>query len=387
MTGPGRIVVLVAGEASGDVLGARLMTALRAETGADLQFAGVGGERMTREGLRSLFPMSDLSLMGVFQVVPHVPRILERLRETAATVVRLRPAVVVTIDSPGFGLRLARRLRGHGIPLVHYVAPTVWAWKPGRARRIARILDRLLVLLPFEPPYFERHGLACDFVGHPAVEEPAGDGPAFRLRHGIPPAAPLLCAMPGSRRGEIDRLLPIYGETVRRLRREVPDLRVVVPAVEWLEPAVRAGVAGWESTVVVRESAEKRDAYAASQVALVKSGTGALEVAVAGLPCVVTYRLGPVSGWLARRLLAVRHVSLVNLLLDCPAQPELLQRDCNPGALSAALAGLLADADACRLQRELGRRAAEMVGLGGMAPSRRAALAVVRAARGRLHPG
>jgi lipid-A-disaccharide synthase len=374
------LVVLVAGEPSGDALGARLMDALRVEASGEVRFAGVGGDRMAREGLRSLFPMSELSVMGLFSVIRHVPRILRRLRETTAAIVALRPAVVVTIDSPGFALRLARRLHGKGIPVVHYVAPTVWAWKPGRARRIARFLDRLLVLFPFEPPYFERHGLACDFVGHPAVEAPAGDGLAFRRRHAIPAGAPLLCAMPGSRRSEIDRLAPIYGETLRRLRARMPELRVVVPAVAWLEPQIRAAAAGWKGTVVVPESAEKLDAFAAADVALVKSGTGALEVAVAGLPCVVTQRLGPLSGWLAHRVLRVRHVSLVNILLGQPAQPELLQRDCTPSALSGALANLLADGDARRRQCELGRRAAEMVGLGGVPPSRRAARAVLHAA-------
>jgi lipid-A-disaccharide synthase len=379
--------VLVAGEPSGDALGARLMAALRAEAAGEVRFSGVGGHRMAQEGLHSLFPMSELSVMGVFSVIPHVPRILRRLRETAAAALALRPDVVVTIDSPGFNLRLARRLHGRGIPLVHYVAPTVWAWKPGRARRIARWLDRLLVLLPFEPPYFERHGLGCDFVGHPAVEDPAGDGAAFRRRHAIPDGAPLLCAMPGSRHGEIERLLPIYGETLRGLRARSPDLHVVVPAVAWLEPAIRAAVAGWGRTAVVPESTEKLDAFAAADVALVKSGTGALEVAVAGLPCIVTQRLGPLSGWLARRLLRVPHVSLVNLLLHDMAQPELLQNDCNPAKLAAALAGLLADGEARQRQREQGRRAAEMVGLGSVPPSRRAARAVLRAAALKPKPG
>jgi lipid-A-disaccharide synthase len=373
------LIALVAGEPSGDALGARLMVALRLEAGGGVRFAGVGGDRMAREGLRSFFPMSELSVMGLFPVIPHVPRILRRLRETAAAIIALRPAAVVTIDSPGFTLRLARRLHGHGIPLVHYVAPTVWAWKPGRARRIARFLDRLLVLLPFEPPYFERHGLPCEFVGHPAVEAPAGDGAAFRLRHAIPAGAPLLCAMPGSRRSEIDRLGPIYGETLRQLRARMPELRAVVPAVAWLEREIGAAAATWEGTIVVPESTEKLDAFAAADIALVKSGTGALEVAVAGLPCVVTQRLGPLSGWIAQRVLRVRHVSLVNILLGQLAQPELLQGDCTPPALSAALAGLLADGDARRRQRDLGLRAAAMVGLGGVPPSRRAARGVLRA--------
>ncbi|MGH8222797.1 MAG: lipid-A-disaccharide synthase, partial [Nevskiales bacterium] len=297
------LIFIIAGEPSGDALAARLMAALKAETRGRVRFAGIGGERMEAEGLQSLFPMRELALMGIFEVLRHIPRILRRIRETVAAVDRLRPDIVLTVDAPGFTLRVASKLKGHGIPLLHYVAPTVWAWKPGRAREIAQYLDRLLVVLPFEPPYFEAHGLACDFVGHPSVEDAdAGNGLAFRRRHGIPDEAPLLCALPGSRASEIRRLMPIYGETLRLLLQRLPALRVVIPAVEHVTDAIKFSAAGWPvKPVIVAETEEKHDAFAASTVALVKSGTTSIDVAIAGLPGVITQKLNALSGWLILR--------------------------------------------------------------------------------------
>lgn len=196
-TRKGLLVFLVAGEASGDILGARLMQALKRRR-TDIRFAGVGGERMTAEGMDSLFPMQELSLFGLVEVLPHIPKLRRRLAETVEAVARQRPDVVVTIDSPGFNRRLARSLKPLGIPLIHYVAPSVWAYRPGRAVKFSRLFDHLLALLPFEPPYFEKVGLDCTHVGHPAVEEAEerGDGAAFRAAHGIAADAPLLLALP-----------------------------------------------------------------------------------------------------------------------------------------------------------------------------------------------
>ncbi|MDA0998848.1 MAG: lipid-A-disaccharide synthase, partial [Proteobacteria bacterium] len=210
------LVYLIAGEPSGDALGAKLMTALRAETGGGVEFAGVGGAMMTAEGLTTLFPMSDLTVMGIAEVLPNILTILSRIRQTAADVAARRADVVVTIDAPDFCFRVAKRLKGKGIPLVHYVAPSVWAWRPGRARKIAALVDHVLCLLPFEPPYFQRVGLTATFVGHSILESGAGsgDGTGFRSRHGIPPSAPLLAVLPGSRGSEITRLLTAFGEIV-----------------------------------------------------------------------------------------------------------------------------------------------------------------------------
>lgn len=374
------LIFIIAGEPSGDALAARLMRALKEETGGRVRFAGIGGERMEAQGLQSLFPMRELALMGIFEVLRHVPRILRRIRETVAEVDRLRPHIVLTVDAPGFTLRVARKLKGHGIPLVHYVAPTVWAWKPERAREISQYLDRLLVVLPFEPPYFEVHGLACDFVGHPSVEDAGtGDASAFRQRHNIAPTVPLLCALPGSRSSEIRRLMPVYGETIRLLKARFPDLQVVIPAVGTVVEAVRAGAASWPlQPFIVAETLEKHDAFAASTVALVKSGTTSIDVAIAGLPGVITQKLNSVSGWLILRALKIEHMSIINLLLKKRLQPEFMQTECQPAILADALTKLLDYPGARQEIIEGGLQAARMLGLGEDAPSHRAAKAVLR---------
>ncbi|WP_316976357.1 lipid-A-disaccharide synthase [Shumkonia mesophila] len=374
------LVFLVAGEPSGDALGARLMAALKARTGGAVRFAGVGGEGMADQGLDSLFPMAELSVMGVAEVLPRLPRILRRLAETARAARRLRPAAVVTIDAPDFCFRLAKRLRGAGIPLIHYVAPSVWAWRPGRARKIAGFLDHLLALLPFEPPYFEREGLACTFVGHPVVESGAdlGDGRRFRERHGIAAGAPLVCVLPGSRRSETARLLPVFAQAVAGLRANRPDLRAVVPVIGAVADEVARAAAGWPvPATVVHGRADKIDAFAAADVALAASGTVALELAMAETPAVIAYRVNPLTAWLARRLVRVPYANLVNLVLDRPAVPELIQEDCRPERLTAALDALFVDEAARRAQVEAGREALTRLGRGGPSPGERAAAVVL----------
>lgn len=250
------LIFLVAGEPSGDLLGARLMAALRGLAAGRIAFAGVGGERMGAEGLRSLFPMSELSVMGLVEVLPSVPRLLLRLRQTAAAVREQRPAVVVTIDSPGFNTALARRLRKFDRPLVHYVAPSVWAWRAGRVRTMARLFDHVLALLPFEPPYFEDAGLPCHYVGHPAVETAHRSDGDFRARHGIAEEAPLLAVLPGSRMGEVSRMLPTYLAAAELLAARMPELRLVTVTV----PTVAAAVTGarWPRPPIVVGASERQ---------------------------------------------------------------------------------------------------------------------------------
>ena len=372
----GPTIFLVAGEPSGDALGARLMSALKEARGDAVRFAGIGGAGMAAEGLDSLFPMGELSLMGLAEVLPHVPRLLRRIDETVSAIRAQRPDAVVTIDSPGFSFRVARRLAGSGIPLIHYVAPSVWAWRPGRARKIAGFLDHLLALLPFEPPYFWAEGLACTFVGHPVLESGAGDGdgPAFRRRHGIGDDVPLLCLLPGSRQGEVSRLLPVFAETVALVAKSRLDVEVVLPSVEGLAAAVSSATAMWPVRVrVVTGDAEKFDAFAAADVALAASGTVALELAMAKTPAVIAYRMHPLTGWLARRLVRVRYVSLVNLVLDRPVMPELLLGECRADRLAKAVTSLLDDPQARAAQASGAAEALAVLGLDGAAPSRRAA--------------
>jgi lipid-A-disaccharide synthase len=379
-TEAGPLIFLIAGEVSGDNLAGRLMAALRRKTGNRIRFAGVGGAAMAREGLESLFPMSDLSLMGLAEILPHLPRLLRRLRETVSEIKRLRPHAVVTVDSPDFSFRVARRIRGLGIPCVHYVAPHVWAWRQGRARKLADLVDHVMALLPFEPKFFEGYGLPCTFVGHPVLEAGVedGDGAAFRVRHGIAPEATLVSVLPGSRHTEVRRLLPVFAQSVRLLGQNRPDLAVAVSTVDTLREEVAAAVRAWPiPSVVVTDPKEKYDAFAASQAAVTKSGTITLELALAGVPMVVCYKVSPVTAFLARRLVSLRFVGLVNLLSDREIAPELLQEDCTPEAIVGAVEALLSD-EAARAAQLSGFR--EVIGrLGGAspAPSERAAEVVL----------
>ena len=346
MTAAPPLVFLVAGEPSGDLLGAGLMAAMRKAAAGRVAFAGVGGERMTEAGLDSLFPMPDLSTMGLVEVLPRIPRLYGRLRQTAAAVRDRRPDAVVTIDSPGFNTPLARRLRGVDAPLIHYVAPTVWAWRADRAKTLARLYDHLLALLPFEPPWFEREGLSCTWVGHPAAARSGTpDAAGFRSRRGVAPDAPLLAVLPGSRAGEVRRLLPVYLAAVARLAGRLPGLRVVAAAV----PAVADAVAGapWPTPpAVVREPAERAAALAAADVALATSGTVTLELAAARTPMVVCYRVAPLTHAVARRLVRAPFFGLVNLVLGRRAVPELLQSACAPGEIARQVEKLFVDSRA-----------------------------------------
>lgn len=334
-------VFLSAGEPSGDFLGSQLMKALKSQLGGNVTFMGVGGPLMAAEGLSSLFPIEELSIMGLAEVIPHIRRIRRRIQETVTAIEAVRPNIVVTIDAPGFNFRVGKALKKRikSIPLVHYVAPSVWAWRPGRARAVAQFLDHLLVLFPFEPPYFSKEGLATTFVGHPVVElglEKADD-PSFRARHKIPAAASILTLLPGSRRGEISRLLPVFQETTSRLQQKYPGLHVVIPTLPHLADQIQQQFA--LPVTIVTTPFEKFAAYHESQAALAASGTVSLELAAAGLPMVIAYKINPITHFLVRCLVKVKYACLVNLLMNQEVVPERLQNDCTPEKLATALEG------------------------------------------------
>lgn len=373
------LIYLVAGEASGDVLGARLMAALAARR-PGLRFAGVGGPLMAAQGLASLFPMEDLAVMGFLEVVPQLARLRRRLLQTSADIAARRPAAVITIDSPGFTLRLLRAIAPLGIRRLHYVAPQVWAWRESRARHYPGLWDALLCLLPFEPAFFARYNVPVVFTGHPVLESGAdqGDGARFRDRHGIVPEARVITVMPGSRPTETDRLLPIFGAALGRLRDAVSPIVPVVPIAPPVAAAVRTGTAGWPvQPVLVTDTAEKHDAYAASAAAMTKSGTSTLELALAGVPMLVAYRVNPLSAALARRLITVRYASLLNLLLDRMAVPELIQQACTPSRLADELLTLLTDPATGAAQRAAFRTALDRLRPASGLPSEAAAAAVL----------
>lgn len=381
-TGHSPKVFLVAGEPSGDALGASLMRGLRQNLHDNVTFVGVGGRDMVKAGLDSLFPMEDLSVMGVFEVLPRLPLLLKRIKETADAVERLRPDVLVTIDSPDFCFRVIKKLKARGcpVPAIHYVAPSVWAWRPGRAQKVARFLDHLLCLLPFEPPYFEREGLDATFVGHPVVtgDLGQGNGDAFRARHGLDPDQPVLCVLPGSRSGEVERLLPVFGEAVEKLAAQFPALGVVTPTFGHLKARIESAARDWPVRLVVVEGDEKADAFAAADVALAASGTVGLELALAKVPHVIAYRLNPVTAFVARRLVKTPYVNLINIIVGREAVPELLLENCTAENLARGMSPLFDDARARAAQLGAFDDALKQLGMGGPPPGERAADVVMR---------
>ena len=369
------LIYLIAGEQSGDVLGARLIRAIRKRQ-PDATFAGIGGEAMAREGFDTLFPLRDLALMGILEVLPRLRQLKARMAQTIADIETRRPDVVVTIDSPGFTLRVLRRIASLGIPRAHYVAPQVWAWREGRVKHFPGLWESLLCLLPFEPAFFARHGLPAEFVGHPVLESGAETGNAarFRARHGLPPDARLLIVMPGSRRTEVTRLLPILRATLARLD---PSIVPVVPLAGPVAEAVAAATRDWTPRpILVSDIADKHDAFAAASAALTKSGTSTLELALAGVPMVVTYRANPVTIWLVRRLAKVKYACILNLLADRYVVPELLQEDSTPAKLAAALSVILTPEGAAAQRADFATLMARLA-VPGDSPSDAAAGAVL----------
>jgi lipid-A-disaccharide synthase len=373
------LIYLIAGEESGDVLGARLMAALKAAR-PGLAFAGIGGPRMEAEGLVPLFAQKELAVMGLLEVLPRIIQLRARLKQTIADILARRPAVLVTIDSPGFTLRVLRGVAGHGIPRAHYVAPQVWAWRESRVKHFPGLWEALLCLLPFEPGFFAKHGLAATFVGHPVLEAGLDQGNAarFRAAHDLKPDQRVVIVMPGSRRSEVGRLLPIFGETLQRLAAKLPGLVPVVPVAHSVAEAVRAATATWPvKPILVAETAEKHDAFAAADAALVKSGTSTLELALAGVPMVVAYRVNPLSAAIAKWLVKVKYAGLVNLLAGREVAPELIQSRCTPPLLEAALGRLLTDPVEAAAQRMAFRDIAAGLAPPGIAPSAAAASEVL----------
>jgi len=320
-------IYIIAGEASGDMLGAGLMQEIKSQNG-QIAFAGIGGELMQEQGLQSLFAYSELSIMGFVEVVPHIRKILQRLKQTCQDIENKQPQVVITIDSPGFNFRLAKMLRKNpktaNIKLIHYVAPSVWAYKPKRAAKIAKLFDQLLCLLPFEPAYFEQEGLQSIFVGHQSLwQDKKGDSAAFRSKHNLADSDKLLLVLPGSRRGEVAKHLEIFLEAAKAM----PSYKIAVLAGSQVKDMI-AEKCG--NDVIICDFAEKFDAFAASEIALSKSGTITLELAYYGIPTIVAHKAAPFSAWLIRKMLLIDYVSLVNIAENKEIFPELLQEKCTP---------------------------------------------------------
>ncbi|MGB2201047.1 MAG: lipid-A-disaccharide synthase, partial [Pseudooceanicola atlanticus] len=343
---------------------------------------GIGGPRMCAEGMESLFPMDELSVMGLVEILPKYFHLKRRIRETAEAVIAAKPDVLITIDSPDFSLRVAKLVKaGSDIRTVHYVAPTVWAWRPGRAAKMAAMIDHVLALFPFEPPLMQAHGMECDFVGHPiATEAQASEAEAaqFRLSHGIGDA-PMLLLLPGSRRGEVGRMAPVLGETLRQMTEARPDLRAVLPMAGPVAGLVTEMVSGWPVKPILLDpreggEAQKRAAFRAADVAIAASGTVSLELAASRTPMVIGYDMAPLTRMIMSRMLITDTVTLVNHVAESRTVPEFLGKQCRPDLLSAAALSVL---DAPGAQQRAMELTMERLGEGGDPPGLRAARAVL----------
>lgn len=373
-------VFLVAGEESGDRLGAALIGALRARLQGGVRFSAVGGPHMAGEGVASLFPLGDLAIVGFSAIPARLPKILGRIRETADAVIAARPDVLVIIDSPEFTHRVARRVRRRApqIPIVDYVCPSIWAWRPGRARVMRAYVDHVLALLPFEPAAMERlGGPACSYVGHPLIEQRdiLRPDPQEAARRMADP--PVLLVLPGSRSSEIQRLAGLFGAAAGQVAARVSGLEVVVPAVPRLAEAVHAAVRRWPVPArVVTDADDKHAAFRTARAALVKSGTSTLELAMAGVPMVAAYKVSWPEALVARLMIRVPTVILANLVLGEQVVPEFLQMDCTADRLAAALLPLMHETPERQRQTSAFARLDDIMGAGKGRPSEQAAAIV-----------
>lgn len=375
-------IAIVVGEHSGDQLGFKLMQALRLQApGGSVRFSGVGGEAMAAEGLRSLFPLSDIAVMGILPVIARLPTVVKRIRQTVASIVENRPDALVIIDSPDFTHRVARGVRRHlpNLPVIDYVSPSVWAWRPGRAKAMRAYVDHVLALLPFEPQaHRDLGGPPCTYVGHPLIErlDELRPSPAEEARRASDP--PILAVLPGSRRSEISRLMQPFGDALHRMVGLGYEFEAVLPAVSHLSSDIREAARYWPVRVrIVEGEAAKLATFRTARAALAASGTVTLELALSGVPMVVGYRVSKLEEQL-KYLIKVPSIVLPNLVLGERAVPELLQEQCSGRGIAAALGPLLAETPARRAQLGAFSRLDTRMALpNGDTPSARAARVVL----------
>lgn len=334
-------IYLIAGEASGDNIGSKLMKALKS-LDSQIEFFGIGGEKMQKEGMNLLFSANELAVMGFFEIIPHIFKFIKLLTLTEQNILEIKPDIVITIDSPGFSFRIAKKIRNKfSSKLVHYIAPTVWAYKPDRAKKIAQIYEHLLVILPFEPPYFEKEGLDTTFVGHPAIEDFSIDkAKRFRSKYNIIDQDLLICLAPGSRKQEINTLLPIFLEAIEifksKLKRKV---FIAIPAKANLNKLIKSYLSVTSDVILVDEE-NKESLFSSSDIALTKSGTITTELAFYKIPMVVAHKVNPFSHWLLKKIIKVKYATIINIMADKELIPELLQEKCTPEMIANSLLDL-----------------------------------------------
>ena len=371
-------IYLIAGEPSGDLLGSRLMRALREKTKGKVEFYGLGGDTMEVAGLKSIFDISDLAIMGLVEVIPSIPKVLRHIKNTVQDIERVKPDIVITIDSWSFCARVHKALRKLklGIPQLHYVAPQVWAWKKKRARTMYKYIDALMTLLPQEPKYFTPYHLETVFVGHPVIESEVlqADGQAFRERFNIPKEKRIISILPGSRKTEVSKLLPVFLESGRKLLEKDKDFYFVIPTVRTVSKLVKAGVKDCGLPLIVVETQEDRyNAFQASSAAIAASGTVALELAICHIPHIIAYKVSKLTAWIVAKIMKIQFVNLTNIMLGRLVVPELLQEQCISGNITNKILELLTQGDLYEREQEGFRKVKETLSAGEQTPSENAA--------------
>lgn len=371
-------IYLVAGEPSGDLLGSRLMRAMKTKLGDNVEFYGVGGDTMEEEGLLSLFDITDLAVMGIIEVIPSIPKVLRHIREVIADIKEKQPDVLVTIDSWSFSSRIHKAVRKQNIklPQMHYVAPQVWAWKKKRAKTMYKYIDCLMTLLAQEPKYFTPYNLPAYFVGHPVIESDVTktDASGFRKKYDISEEKRIISLLPGSRKNEVARLLPVFIETAKRLAKKDKNFYFVLPTVSTVENNVKKMMqkSGLDYVVIDNE-ADRYQAFHVSEAAIAASGTVALELAIAGVPHIIAYRVAPLTAWFAKHLLHIQFVNLSNILLGREIVPELLQERCDAANIENHILSLMDKKGHLYEKQQAGfKKVCTLLGMGERTPSENA---------------
>ncbi len=371
-------IYLIAGEPSGDLLGSRLMRALVKKTDGNVEFYGTGGDTMEAEGLKSLFDISDLAVMGLIEVIPSIPKVLRHIKSTVADILQIKPDIVITIDSWSFSCRVHKALRKlkTGIPQLHYVAPQVWAWKKKRARTMYKYIDGLMTLLPQEPKYFTPYHLETTFVGHPVIESEVlhADGDEFRRKYNIPANKKIISILPGSRHNEVKMLMSVFLDSAKILLEKDPNFYFVIPTVKTVSKQVKAIAAASGLPLQVVETQEDRyNAFRASSAAIAASGTVALELAICHIPHIIAYKVSKLTAFIAARIMKIQFVNLSNIMLGREIVPELLQQRCVSGNIAQYILELLKHGDLYQKQMDGFAKVKEILSNGEQTPSENAA--------------
>ncbi len=376
---------LIAGEASGDLLGSKLIAELKLQN-PESEFIGVGGRLMKEQGLVSIFSMEELSVMGFLEVIPHLPKLLKRIKQTAEAIIQEKPDVVITIDSPDFCFRVIKKIKNfHQIKKVHLIAPSVWAYREGRAKKIAKFYDLLLAILPFEPPYFEKYGLKTVFIGHPIVENAPDFSKKnsvnldFRKKYNVSESSKILCLMPGSRNGEVTRIFPEMILATNNLASKISDLKIVIPLSDKTRQLVGEMSKSLQVEYFLIEKEEKEAAFFASDFALAKSGTNTVELSLYQIPMIVVYKLNFLTYFLIKRMIKINFANLVNLILNKEVIPEMLQKNCSGEKMANVLEKLMSNKNLAQKQISESQEALNLMGLNfKQSPSSKASEEITR---------